>query len=91
MRTKHGLKLEVRPDEEIARDVRQALKLDNDVPDERITVKVEEGVVTLTGHVEATLQKQTAEEDARKVKGTRNVLNRIEVEGPDFGKVARPA
>jgi osmotically-inducible protein OsmY len=91
MRTKHGLKLEVRPDDEIAHDVRQALKLDNDVPDERITVKVEDGVVTLAGHVEATLQKQTAEEDSRKVKGTRKILNRIEVEGPAFGKVARPA
>ncbi len=91
MRVKHRIKLEARPDEEIARDVRQALKLDNDVPDERITVKVEEGIVTLTGHVEATLQKQTAEEDARKVKGTRGIRNQIEVEPPVLGTVARLA
>jgi len=38
-------------DSDIARNIRQALKLDNDVPDERISVEVSHGLATLEGIV----------------------------------------
>jgi osmotically-inducible protein OsmY len=69
-----------RLDTEIARDIRHALKLDSEVPDERIRVQVQKGVATLEGNVETNLQKATAEADARKVKGVVEVVNRIAVE-----------
>ena len=84
-KTKHGARL----DDDIARDIRQALKLDSDVPDERIRVQVHNGLATLEGNVEANLQKFTAESDARKVKGVVDVVNRITVEAVTLSTVAR--
>jgi len=51
-RTTHGL----RTDDEIALSIRQALKLDNDVPDEKIKVQVRDAVAVLEGIVETELQ-----------------------------------
>ena len=84
-KTKRGARL----DDDIARDIRQALKLDSDVPDERIRVQVHNGVATLEGNVEANLQKATAESDTRKVKGVVDVVNRITVEAVPLSTVAR--
>jgi len=64
-------------DSDVARNIRQALKLDNDVPDEHISVDVSNGLATLGGIVATDLQREVAEADARKVKGVRNVVNRI--------------
>ncbi len=64
-------------DEKIAQSVRRALKFDNEVPDERITVVVHDGLVTLEGNVETEFERDAAETDARKVKGVRGVVNRI--------------
>lgn len=75
---RHG----TRPDDDIARDVRQALKLDSDVPDERISIQVQNGVVTLEGNVESSLQKEAAAADAKKVNGVSGVDNRINVGEP---------
>jgi osmotically-inducible protein OsmY len=66
-----------RPDDDIARDIRQALKLDSDVPDERISVQVHSGIATLEGNVESSLQKEAAAADAKKVNGVRTVMNQI--------------
>lgn len=77
-RTKHI----IRSDNDIAQDIRQALKLDSDVPDERISVQVHSGVVTLEGNVDASLQKEAAAADATKVNGVSTVQNRINVGGP---------
>jgi osmotically-inducible protein OsmY len=71
----------VRTDAEIASDIRKALKLDHDVPDELISVQVYNGVVTIAGNVEEIAQKDIAENDAKKVKGVRNVISRIVVRG----------
>jgi osmotically-inducible protein OsmY len=65
------------------------LKLDSDVPDERIRVQVQNGAATLEGNVEANLQKATAESDTRKVKGVVDVVNRITVEAVPLSTVAR--
>jgi osmotically-inducible protein OsmY len=69
----------LRSDSAIAADVRQALKLDSDVPDERITVQVHDGLVTLDGTLDASFQKEAAEADALKGKRVRGVTNRIHV------------
>jgi len=69
----------LRTDDEIALSIRQALKLDNDVPDEGITIQVRDGLATLEGSVENDLQRQTAEADVRRVRGVRDVINRIEL------------
>jgi osmotically-inducible protein OsmY len=83
-KTKRG-----RLDDDVARDIRQALKLDSDVPDERIRVQVHNGVATLEGNVEANLQKATAESDTRKVKGVVDIVNRITVEAVPLSTVTR--
>lgn len=79
MTTKSKAQPGERLDEEIARDVRQSLKLDSEVPDDRIKVSVDGGRVTLEGFADKSLEKEAAETDARKVKGVRAVINRIEV------------
>jgi osmotically-inducible protein OsmY len=74
-KTLHAL----RTDEEVALSIRQALRMDNDVPDEKIKVQVHDAVATLEGSVDNDLQKETAEADARRIRGVRAVVNRIEV------------
>lgn len=66
-------------DSVIAAAIQQRFKLDSDVPDERITIHVHQGLVTLYGTVDARLQKEAAESGAHKVKGVRGVTNRIHV------------
>jgi osmotically-inducible protein OsmY len=75
-------------DSDIARNIRQALKLDNDVPDEHIRVEVSHGLATLEGTVETDLQKEAAEADARRVKGVRDVMNRIGLESTYSGALS---
>ena len=80
MPAKRKIKQGGRLDEDIARDIRQCMKLDSDVPDERIHVEVDHGLATLTGNVDESFQREAAEADAKKVKGVRDVTNRIEVQ-----------
>lgn len=77
MPAKRKAKPGARPDEDIARDIRHAFKLDSDVPDEHISVQVHSGWVTLEGNVEARLQTEAAEADAKKVRGVLGIDNRI--------------
>lgn len=69
-----------RTDAEIAREVTRRMKDDIEVPDDRITTKVTDGCITITGTVNRDAQKDAAERCARKVKGVRGVINKIEVE-----------
>jgi|RhiMetdeSRZDD1v2_1073273.scaffolds.fasta_scaffold1579118_2 osmotically-inducible protein OsmY len=78
-----------RPDNKIAEDIRQALRLDSDVPDERIRVEVHNGFATIGGSVDQNLQKEAAQNDANKVRGVRGVTNRIEVMPEALGVQAR--
>jgi osmotically-inducible protein OsmY len=79
----------IRPDDDVARDIRQCMKLDSDVPDERIRVEVHNGLATLNGNVDESFQKEAAEADAKKVKGVQGVANRIEVQPAMPGTQAR--
>ena len=68
-------------DEEIAERAVKILSWDVDVPDTQVQVKVEKGVVTLTGFVAHQFQKQAAEHDVRRLGGVAAVLDMIEVRG----------
>lgn len=66
-----------RSDTDIARAAVHALEWDTIVPDEDIQVTVENGTVTLSGHVSYQYQRESALSDIRILQGVRNVINRI--------------
>jgi osmotically-inducible protein OsmY len=66
-------------DEEIAARAIKILSWDALVPDERIRVKVEHGIVTLSGEVDWQFQRAEAEADVRKLGGVRSVINDIAI------------
>lgn len=66
-------------DEEIAARAVKILSWDALVPDERIVVKVEHGIVTLSGEVDWQFQRAEAEADVRKLGGVRSVINDVVV------------
>lgn len=66
-------------DDEIAARAARLLHWDVSVPDERIAVKVEHGIVTLSGEVDWQFQRAEAEYDVRKLSGVRGVVNAITV------------
>lgn len=66
-------------DDEIASRAVKILQWHMAVPAQRIAVKVDHGVVTLTGDVDWYFQKQRAEDDIRRLGGVREVLNEISV------------
>lgn len=66
-------------DAEIAESVMNALKWHAAVPDEKITVKVEDGIVTLDGDVEWEYQRTSAKKAVNNLLGVRNVINLITV------------
>jgi osmotically-inducible protein OsmY len=69
-------------DEQIQQDVLDELKWDARVQPNEIGVAVKDGVVTLTGWVDAYTKKWAAEEAAHHVRGVRAVANDIEVRLP---------
>lgn len=66
-------------DAEIAQRVLDVLRWDITVPNERITVKVEHGWVTLGGQVDWNYQKNAAFKVASKLSGVKGIGNNIEV------------
>jgi osmotically-inducible protein OsmY len=68
-----------RTDERMAASVREALKADVLVPDERISSTVSDGVVTLEGRVEAWPQRVHAEQAIQRLIGVKGVVNLISV------------
>ena len=68
-----------RADDEIAARAIDILKWQVGVPADRIKVKVEKGVVTLTGDVDWQFQKTEADHVVHKLNGVVDVLNQIRV------------
>jgi osmotically-inducible protein OsmY len=66
-------------DEEIAARAARLLHWDALVPHDRIKIKVEHGVVTLSGDVDWHYQRAEAEYDIRKLSGVHNVVNDMTV------------
>jgi osmotically-inducible protein OsmY len=69
-------------DDEIAERAVRTLNWDIEVPHDRINVKVEHGVVTLTGDVNYHFQRAAAETAVRRLGGTRGVINLVGVAPP---------
>jgi len=69
----------MRSDTDIAHAALHALRWDTEVPDEKITVKVEHGWLTLKGEVEWNFQKSAAERDTRYLAGVKGISNLIAV------------
>ncbi len=68
-----------RSDTEIAHAAVNALRWDTEVPDEKLTVKVENGWLTLKGETEWNYQKAAAERDVRNLAGVKGISNLIGV------------
>ncbi|MDP4149761.1 MAG: BON domain-containing protein [Bacteroidota bacterium] len=68
-----------RTDAEIAEAVLNALKWHTSVPDEKIKVKVENGVVTLEGEVDWDFQRTSARTAIQYLMGVRSITNLISV------------
>jgi hypothetical protein len=68
-----------RTDQEVATAVRNALKWDVTVPDEKITSTVTGGVVTLQGKVDQWSQRHDAERAVNRLIGVKSVINQISV------------
>lgn len=66
-------------DDEIAARAVRILNWDVAVPSDRISVKAEHGIVTLTGTVDWHYQRAEAEHDVRKLTGVMSVINDIMV------------
>lgn len=66
-------------DDEIAARAVKILQWDVAVPDERLQVEVEGGIVTLSGTVDWQYQKAEAEADMRKLSGVVGVVNGVTV------------
>jgi osmotically-inducible protein OsmY len=66
-------------DADIAESVMNALKWHAAVPEERIKVKVENGVVTLEGEVEWEYQRNSAKNAVKNLLGVRNLTNLITI------------
>lgn len=68
-----------RSDEQIAADVRDALRWDTRLEASNVNVEVLDGIVTLTGNVRFLAETSIAAADAWRVKGVRQVINNLAV------------
>lgn len=75
---------------EIADRARKILNWDLEVPDEHIGIKVENGVVTLSGAVTHQFQRAAVERDIGRLGGVTDIVNLIEIR-PSAGQVTDPA
>ena len=66
-------------DDEVAQRVVDILDWDSVIPARAIQVLVRNGWVTLTGDVDWQFQKQSGEDDIRKLSGVRGVINNIDI------------
>ena len=73
-------------DDAVYNQVRIKLADDPVVKGGGIAVEVKQGVVTLSGTVELEAQKEKAAKVAKKVKGVKEVVNRIELKNKSAGK-----
>lgn len=69
-----------RTDEDLADSIRQTLRNDVLVPEERITSTVTSGYVTLQGSVDTWTERLDAENAVQRIVGVRGVLNQITIE-----------
>ena len=75
-------------DKQIRQDIIDELDFDPSVNAAHIGVTVDNGVVTLTGHVGSFAEKLAAERIVQRVKGVRAIAEEIEVRYPNDKKTA---
>jgi len=66
-------------DDDIAASATQALSWDMEVPEDKVSIKVEKGWITLSGNVDWYFQSSAAEADVRKLRGVVGVTNDIHI------------
>jgi osmotically-inducible protein OsmY len=66
-------------DDEIAARALKMLEWDVRVPSERISVKADHGIITLSGEVDRLYQRDEAERDVWRLSGVRDVVNLVKV------------
>lgn len=71
--------LEIRSDADITADVVAALTIDTLVDEDKIDVTTVDGVVYLRGTVDSYVQRKSADENARSVRGVLDVINELVV------------
>ncbi len=71
--------LQLRSDDEILQDIRNTLAWDVRIDDDQLSVEVKDGEVMLSGTVNTYSEKAVALEDVWKIKGVKNLTERIEV------------
>jgi len=69
-------------DRDLRRNVLDELEFEPSIDAARVGVAVEDGIVTLSGHVSSYAQKLAAEAAVRRVKGVRAIAEEIEVRHP---------
>jgi osmotically-inducible protein OsmY len=74
--------MSVKSDRAIQEDVLQELRWDSRIRQEEVGVKVDDGVVTLTGIVDSWAKKLAAKEAAHRVVGVRDVADDVRVKLP---------
>jgi hypothetical protein len=79
--TGRGPKNYQRSDERIREEVCDRLEQDGDIDASEMDVKVQNGLVTLTGSVESREEKHMAEQLAEECSGVKDVLNQLKVSG----------
>ncbi|MEY9626349.1 BON domain-containing protein [Sinorhizobium fredii] len=72
----------------LRQDILDELEYEPSINAANIGVTVEDGIVTLTGHVQSYAEKNAAERVAQRVKGVRAIAEEIEVRLPDHKKTA---
>ncbi len=72
----------MRSDRDLKQDVTDELQWEPGVPAARIGIEIDDGIVTLTGHVDSYTQKCAAEQAALRVLGVKGIVLKIEVELP---------
>jgi len=66
-------------DSVVTTKVKAELAKDSEMKSRHISVKTKDGIVALTGKVGSKAEKDKAEQDARLVKGVKDVINKIDV------------
>src|SRR5579872_176435 len=66
-------------DSVVTTKVKAELTADSETKSRHISVKTKDGIVALTGTVNSKAEKDKAEQDARLVKGVKDVINKIDV------------
>ena len=74
-------------DDELAKDVLNALKWNWEIPNDRVKVKVENGWITLEGETEWAYQREAAQITITKVEGIKGITNAIVAKSDSLDKV----